>query len=109
MQGISWLSKQLCRQESAYTKVKEQKTKEKLCCSVTKLITLLKFPQQVVLRSGSQILEETDSQGRRKEALSKGHRVHGNPSHANSCACGYFTLNKLLWSGDVGSSLGWIP
>lgn len=59
MQRISRLSKQLCRQESAYTKVKEQKTKEKLFCSVRKLIALLRFPRQEVLRSGSRILEET--------------------------------------------------
>ena len=57
MPRISRLSKQLCRQEPAPTKVREQKTKEKLCCGVRKLIALLRFPQREVLRSGSQIPE----------------------------------------------------
>lgn len=87
MPRISWLSKQLWRQESAYTKVKEQKTKDKLFSCVRKLITLLRFPQQEVLRSGSQIPEDTNSQGRRNEATSNGRRVHGEPNIRRWLSC----------------------
>lgn len=108
MPRISWLSKQLRRQESAYTKVKEQKTKEKLFSCVRKLIALLRFPQQEVLRSGSQIPEETNSQGRRNESTSK-----GNPtSDAGSPVCGYaccgYTRNFILWRENLCSSLDWM-
>lgn len=50
----------------------EQKTKEKLFRSVRKLITLLRFPQQEALRSGHQILGETNREGRREQEMPKG-------------------------------------